>query len=217
MGQVSASSSEAQIKLTITSLHGEHDPHAWEQSGKLDPAIWTVSALLLFSGHLSLYKKLGFATVPSLIRGCVEWWCPWSALNGKKKKKRKLVAIETLAKGKKRVHLMPHWIELYKRIGFQPLPYNSFFFNKEFEVEGVNERGSYVFVACLYASLIWPLEEEREQWWLMLQQKSSWLWFFSFELISWSAYICVKRKFETKVWERKGRRTGIYKLVGRRR
>ncbi|KAB5512790.1 hypothetical protein DKX38_029818 [Salix brachista] len=38
---VSASSIEAQIKLTITSLHGEHEPHAREQSGNLDPAIWT--------------------------------------------------------------------------------------------------------------------------------------------------------------------------------
>ncbi|KAG7032905.1 hypothetical protein SDJN02_06955, partial [Cucurbita argyrosperma subsp. argyrosperma] len=25
------------LKLTITLLHGKHGPHAWEQSGRLDP------------------------------------------------------------------------------------------------------------------------------------------------------------------------------------
>ncbi|VFQ83249.1 unnamed protein product [Cuscuta campestris] len=49
MGQVSASSRLEHTKLTITSLHGRHDPHAFEQSGSLDPAPPTSSVLLLVS------------------------------------------------------------------------------------------------------------------------------------------------------------------------
>lgn len=44
MGHVSASCSVAHTKLTITKLHGVHDPHAWEQSGRLDPATCSVSS-----------------------------------------------------------------------------------------------------------------------------------------------------------------------------
>ncbi|RZS13626.1 hypothetical protein BHM03_00045231 [Ensete ventricosum] len=44
MGHVSASSSDAHTKLTITRRQGLHDPHAWEQSGRLDPATCSVSS-----------------------------------------------------------------------------------------------------------------------------------------------------------------------------
>ena len=44
MGHVSASSNDAHTKLTITRRQGLHDPHAWEQSGRLDPATCSVSS-----------------------------------------------------------------------------------------------------------------------------------------------------------------------------
>ena len=58
MGQVSASSRESLTKLTITSLHGKHDPQACEQSGKLEPATSTVRVPPLgFLVGLSMKKK----------------------------------------------------------------------------------------------------------------------------------------------------------------
>ncbi|OMO59756.1 hypothetical protein CCACVL1_24640, partial [Corchorus capsularis] len=52
---------------------GVHDPHACEQSGKLDPAICNVSGPLLFIigfGPLDLSQyELGFAGNPSLLFG----------------------------------------------------------------------------------------------------------------------------------------------------
>lgn len=73
MGQVSASASEAHTKLTMTSLHGVHDPQAWEQSGKLEPATWSVSDLLCFIPLVSQYNS-GF----TIVLGLVPWRRPWS-------------------------------------------------------------------------------------------------------------------------------------------
>jgi hypothetical protein len=42
MGQGSGSATE-HLKLTMTRLHGEHAPHACEQSGRLDPVARTSS------------------------------------------------------------------------------------------------------------------------------------------------------------------------------
>lgn len=71
IGHVSASA--AQMKLTITSRQGEHDPQACEQSGKLDPATSTVSGLLSLTCPLSWYK-FSFAASPFTGLGCVDWW-----------------------------------------------------------------------------------------------------------------------------------------------
>ena len=84
MGHVSASAREAQTKLTITSLHGAHDPHACAQSGRLDPATSTVSkplavplALRAFSDACELPVCCGTAAVapaPALALGRAVLW-----------------------------------------------------------------------------------------------------------------------------------------------
>ena len=43
MGHGSGSDAE-HLKLTMTRLHGEHAPHACEQSGRLDPVARTTSS-----------------------------------------------------------------------------------------------------------------------------------------------------------------------------
>lgn len=82
MGQVSASWSDEHTKLTMTSLQGEHEPQAWEQSGNLDPATWTVSNFPwprtggLLSSRLNLSHPPAPRSLP--VFTCNDWWCPWS-------------------------------------------------------------------------------------------------------------------------------------------
>lgn len=57
MGQVSASSIDEQTKLTMTNLQGLQDPHACEQSGKLDPAIPLLNSELI-SGFVTVFFLL---------------------------------------------------------------------------------------------------------------------------------------------------------------
>lgn len=82
MGQVSASWSDEHTKLTMTSLQGEHEPQAWEQSGNLDPATWTVSNFPwprtggLLSSRLNLSHPPAPRSLP--VFTCNDRWCPWS-------------------------------------------------------------------------------------------------------------------------------------------
>ncbi|KAE8646651.1 hypothetical protein Csa_005292 [Cucumis sativus] len=68
---VGQDSATEHLKLTITLLHGKHGPHAWEQSGRLDPVGYNSipSTSLVFSCTGTHDEETDYVSIVCLVQG----------------------------------------------------------------------------------------------------------------------------------------------------